>query len=185
MSNNVWIGCDISKNVFWIALAKVEDSGVDWVKLPHCEFNHTERGVADFIAWLADFGVGEKEVAGICLEATGRYSLQWVTLLDERLGEASIVNPAAPKAFKASLGVCGKPSRHPSVKSTAMRHFHIQSHRDCRTGTLLRMTRLWVVALKWACCGVRLPQSLRLLRNDGAFVLALFVLGPITVAIMT
>ena len=64
--------------------------------------------MAAFVAWAKGLGIGKEEVAGICLESTGRYSLQWTLLLDKRLGSVSIVNPAAPKAFGRSLGIRDK-----------------------------------------------------------------------------
>lgn len=111
MSNKFWIGCDISKSTFWIAVAKVDDSDTEWSKLRHREFDHTPDGVADFVRWLARLEIGKEKVAGICLESTGRLSLQWSLLLEERLGPVSIVNPAAPKAFGNSLGIRDKTDR--------------------------------------------------------------------------
>lgn len=111
MSKKFWIGCDIAKNTFWIALAEVGDPDTDWTKLPHREFEHTAQGVDAFIEWLADKGIGKQEVAGICLEATGRYSLQWNMLLEGRLSGVSIVNPARPKDFRKSLGIQSKSDR--------------------------------------------------------------------------
>ena len=111
MGNRFWIGCDISKRTFWIALAEVDNSDTDWTKLPHHEFDHTEEGVTSFLEWLEGLGIGKQEVAGICLESTGRLSLQWTALLAERLGPVAIVNPAAPKAFGKSLGIRDKSDR--------------------------------------------------------------------------
>jgi len=111
MSNKVWIGCDISKRTFWIGIAKVDNPDTDWAKLPHHEFDHTEEGVTAFLEWLERLGLAKQEVAGICLESTGRLSLQWAMLLEERLGPVSIVNPAAPKAFGTSLGIRDKSDR--------------------------------------------------------------------------
>lgn len=111
MSNKVWIGCDISKRTFWIAVAKVDNPDTDWTKLADHEFDHTEEGVTSFLEWLERLGIGKQEVAGICLESTGRLSLQWAMLLEERLGPVSIVNPAAPKAFAKSLGIRDKSDR--------------------------------------------------------------------------
>ena len=111
MSKKFWIGCDISKKTFWIAVAEVDDLGMDWMKLSHQEFDHNEKGVAAFLKWLKGLGIAKQEVAGICLEATGRYSMQWAMLLNERLGPVSIVNPAAPKAFGTSLGIRDKSDR--------------------------------------------------------------------------
>ncbi len=111
MSNKFWIGCDIAKRTFWIALAKVGDPAMDWTKLSHKEFEHTEQGVKAFIEWLENLGIGKQDVAGICLESTGRLSYKWAMLLDECLGCVSIVNPAAPKAFGTSLGIRDKSDR--------------------------------------------------------------------------
>ena len=110
-SDKFWIGCDISKSTFWIAVAKVDDPDTDWSKLPHHEFAHTADGVEEFVRWLEVSKIGKREVAGICLESTGRLSLQWTLLLEERLGPVSIVNPAAPKAFGNSLGIRDKTDR--------------------------------------------------------------------------
>lgn len=111
MSNKFWIGCDISKRTFWIALATLGGPDMDWAKLRHHEFENTAQGIMAFLKWLAGLGIGKQEVAGICLESTGRLSLQWAMLLDERLGPVSIVNPAAPKAFAKSLGIRDKSDR--------------------------------------------------------------------------
>ena len=111
MSNKFWIGCDISKATFWIAVAKADDLNMEWAKLWHREFEHTADGVEALLEWLERLGIGKGEVAGICLESTGRLSLQWALLLDERLGSVSIVNPAAPKAFGKSLGIRDKSDR--------------------------------------------------------------------------
>lgn len=111
MSNKVWIGCDIAKNSFWIAVAKVDDPDMDWVKLPHREFEHSAQGVENFVQWLEGMNIAKQDVAGICLESTGRFSVQWKLLLEERLGPVSIVNPAAPKSFRSSLGIRDKTDR--------------------------------------------------------------------------
>ncbi len=111
MSNGFWIGCDIAKETFWIALAKVGDANTEWSKLAHREFEHSKTGVAAFEKWLEEIGVDADNIAGICLEATGRLSLRWALLLEEGLGPVCIVNPAAPKAFAASLGIRDKTDR--------------------------------------------------------------------------
>ena len=111
MSNKFWIGCDISKSTFWVAAADVKGTDTDWTKLAHHEFEHSEEGMAGFLAWVKSLGIGKREVAGICLESTGRLSIQWTLLLEERLGQVSIVNPAAPKAFGTSLGIRDKSDR--------------------------------------------------------------------------
>ena len=111
MCKKFWIGCDISKKTFWIALARVDDPGMAWGKLRHSEFEHTQDGVGEFLLWLSELGIGKQEVAGICLESTGRLSYQWAMLLEGGLGPVSIVNPAAPKAFGRSLGIRDKSDR--------------------------------------------------------------------------
>ena len=100
MSNKFWIGCDISKSTFWIAVAEVGHPGMDWPKLRHHEFGHTEDGVAAFVAWLEGLGIGRQEVAGICLESTGRLSRQWPCCLKSVwvLCPSSIRPPQRPSA---------------------------------------------------------------------------------------
>ncbi len=111
MSNKFWIGCDMSKKTFWIALAKDDDADMVWAKLCHHEFEHTQEGMSSFVEWLADMEIGTDQIAGICLESTGRMSVRWAMLLGERLGPVSIVNPATPKAFGKSLGIRDKSDR--------------------------------------------------------------------------
>ncbi len=111
MSNKFWIGCDIAKKTFWIALANVDSTDTNWTKLPHHEFEHSKEGVADFLQWLKSHGIDKQAIAGVCLESTGRLSIQWALLLDNRLGPVSIVNPTAPKAFGISLGIRDKTDR--------------------------------------------------------------------------
>lgn len=111
MSNKFWIGCDISKETFWVAVAKVDEHSMQWMKLPHHEFEHCAKGVTAFLRWLKDLGLAREDAVGVCLEATGRLSVRWAMLLDGRLGSVSIVNPAAPKAFGTSLGIRDKSDR--------------------------------------------------------------------------
>jgi len=111
MSNRFWIGCDISKETFWVALAEVNDPNMDWTKLPHHEFEHTTQGMSAFLKWLKGLGIDKQAVVGICLESTGRLSLRWAMLLGDSLATASIVNPVGPKALGASLGIRDKTDR--------------------------------------------------------------------------
>ena len=79
--------------------------------MQHHKFEHSEQGVDNFLTWLKGLGFCKDDVAGICLESTGRHSLRWALILDERLGAVSIVNPAKPKSFGKSLGIRDKSDR--------------------------------------------------------------------------
>ena len=118
MSNKFWIGCDISKSTFWIALAKVDNSGTDWTKLPYHEFEHTAQGMAAFLHWLEGQGLGEEEVAGICLESTGRLSLKWATRFRS---EPPPCSSAAANMFAGSFALTQSASYFVSDRFCAQR----------------------------------------------------------------
>ena len=110
MSKVMWVGIDVSKHTFYAALAGELAAPREWAALPAASFEHSRQGMERFVAWVDELG-GQDAVAGVCIEATGRYSHQWIGLLRGRLAPVSVVNPALPKAYAKSLGVRDKSDR--------------------------------------------------------------------------
>lgn len=111
MDKRFWIGVDLSKADFCVAIASLEDSPTNWVQLPNAKFPHNAVGVEAFLAWLTKRMVQKESIAGICAEATGRLAWGFAQLLGGRLGPVSIVNPAHPVAYGRSLGIRHKTDR--------------------------------------------------------------------------
>jgi transposase len=108
MSKTAWVGIDVGKQSFYAAVAENSVIPRQWASLPANAFEHSARGLTQFLKWI---GCLDCVVEGICIEATGRYTSQWVDLLKGRLGPVCIVNPARPKAFAKSLGIRDKSDR--------------------------------------------------------------------------
>ena len=104
----VWVGIDVSKESFHASVADEASTPREWAALPVAPFEMSVAGIKAFLSWLRGLGVAKAQVAGICIEATGRYSYRWMELLHDRLGAVSQVNPARPKAFAYSLGIRDK-----------------------------------------------------------------------------
>lgn len=104
----VWVGIDVSKHSFHASVADEASTLREWAALPVAPFEMSVQGMRAFLAWVRDLGVAKDRVAGICIEATGRYGYRWMELLHDRLGAVSQVNPARPKAFAYSLGIRDK-----------------------------------------------------------------------------
>jgi transposase len=111
MNKTVWIGIDVGKKTFYGAVADQAATPRQWASLPVAAFEHSAPGVDRFVRWVGELGWGAEDLAGVCIEATGRYSHQWIALLQERLAPVSIVNPARPKAYAQSLGIRDKSDR--------------------------------------------------------------------------
>ena len=107
----VWVGVDVSKYAFYAALADEMAKPRDWASLPTCEFDLSVEGMKAFVRWLREHGVLKRRIAGVCIEATGRYSEHFVLLAKNRLGAISTVNPARPRAFAQSAGIRDKSDR--------------------------------------------------------------------------
>jgi transposase len=107
----VWLGIDVSKYSFFVAIADESATTRGWVLLPAAKFDLSPQGMKEFLAWLRDRGITKPRIAGACIEATGRYSTQWVALTKNRLGPVSTVNPARPRAFGKSMGIRDKSDR--------------------------------------------------------------------------
>lgn len=106
--NKCWIGCDISKATFEIALWPNEPGKKVALKsIPTVSFERSVAGVDEFYNWL-------KPKANctyhIVMEATGIYSKEAAKWLLEKDPEllVSIINPNLSKAFNVSLGVRNK-----------------------------------------------------------------------------
>ena len=111
MCKKIWIGVDLAKASFHAAIAPVNAHPADWARLPNRSFDHSPQGVAAFCAWVGKQGYSGEQIAGLCVEATGRLSWMFAELLDGRLGAVSIVNPARPVQFARSVGLREKTDR--------------------------------------------------------------------------
>jgi transposase len=87
------LGLDVSKSKFNACL--IRESG----KLRHTSFANSPAGFAQLSGWLAKLGAGP---AHACLEATGTYSEALAAYLHQEGHAASVVNPAAVKAYAQS-----------------------------------------------------------------------------------
>lgn len=111
MSKTAWVGIDVSKESFYAAVADDTVAPRQWTSLPVTHFEHSAQGLTEFLAWLHKAGWTPSCVSGVCLEATGRYTHQWIQLLKDRLAPVCVVNPAHPKAYGNSLGIRDKSDR--------------------------------------------------------------------------
>lgn len=111
-NKKVWVGVDLAKASFHAALA-TEDSHVSqWNKLPNHSFPNNASGVDALCAWVERQVPGlALNIAGVCVEATGRLAWAFSEGLNERLGPVSIVNPARPVQFARSIGLRDKTDR--------------------------------------------------------------------------
>lgn len=110
MNKCFWIGVDLSKDDFWVALASGGDAVVDWAQLSACSFAFSEQGMQEFVTWVGK-RVSSDELEGICIESTGRLGWQWMALLGDALVGVSMENPARTKAFGDSMGLRDKTDR--------------------------------------------------------------------------
>jgi transposase len=111
MNKTVWVGIDVGKYTFQSAVADGSALPRQWASLPVAQFEHSGQGMSQFLRWLENSGWAREDIAGVCIEATGRYTYQWVQLLQERLGPVCVVNPALPKAYAHTLGIRDKSDR--------------------------------------------------------------------------
>lgn len=111
MSKAGWVGIDVAKETFYAAVADETAIPREWASLPVAAFEHSDRGVSEFLRWLRALGWSKGNITGVCIEATGRYAQQWVEQLKQRLGPVCVVNPARPKAYAQSLGIRDKSDR--------------------------------------------------------------------------
>ncbi len=111
MCKKIWIGIDLAKASFHAAVATVDAHPSDWARLPNRAFEHSAKGVTALCTWVNKQGYGAEQIAGLCVEATGRLSWSFAELLGERLGSVSIVNPARPVQFAKSIGLREKTDR--------------------------------------------------------------------------
>ena len=111
MSKRFWIGIDVSKKTFHAAVADRGVSRQAWGDLPCACFDNSRKGMGNLVRWVREQGVAVEQIAGVCLEATGRFGRRWAEAMENRLGPVSIVNPAHPVGFARSLGIRDKTDR--------------------------------------------------------------------------
>jgi transposase len=101
-----WVGLDVGKREFSAAVELgMGDRKLGVGSLPCRKFNHTKKGVAEFLKWV-DKTTGGRPFK-VVMEATGHYSVALCKLLQgKRKGlECSIVNPYLTSNFLKSLGL--------------------------------------------------------------------------------
>lgn len=104
MGSTLWLGIDIGKRSFHAAIATQALHGTQWRKIPCAAFEHSAGGLRELLAWLRAHGVAPAQLAGVCIESTGRLPQHFAALAKGRLGLVSIINPARSKSFAQSLG---------------------------------------------------------------------------------
>jgi transposase len=115
------IGIDVSKAHLDVAIRGVQPKAL------HRQFPYTADGQQHLLDWLAQQGAAG---ASVCLEATGRYSLDIAHRLHETGYRVSIENPARTKHFAQSLL-----ARQKTDKVDAMLLAHYASVMPCRVWT--------------------------------------------------
>lgn len=106
--NSVWLGCDLSKTTFDVALSFSDVPEEDWQKAPRTCVPFSEEGVKTLLKWLKEHSVKPKELDGVCVESSGSLSWRFVELLNERLVPVSIINPKRSLDYARSLGIRDK-----------------------------------------------------------------------------
>jgi len=98
-----WIGMDISKDFFDVALWGDQEGPA----MANGRFPRSKFGAAEVVAWIQMQG---REVAGIVMEWTGSYSrelAEWLMAIRPDWAVA-LINPSLVKAFGASYGLRNK-----------------------------------------------------------------------------
>jgi transposase len=115
------VGIDVSKSHLDVAIRGEQGKAL------HRQFAYTAGGQQQVLAWLAQHGASG---ASVCLEATGRYSLDIAHTLHAAGYLVSIENPARTKHFAQSLL-----SRQKTDKVDAILLAHYASVMPCRIWT--------------------------------------------------
>jgi transposase len=92
--NQVYLGIDISKKDFHVALLKGPQQ-----KAAYKRFTNAARGFGELLVWLNAKDVSDMHA---CMEATGSYGEELATFLFEHGFSVSVVNPAQIKGFSRS-----------------------------------------------------------------------------------
>ena len=111
MNKKYWIGVDLSKQIFEAALVRQGTLPEKWAKCPVKAFRNDQEEMAEFLAWLEGEGITKRDIAGVCIESTGRLSWQWYDKVGDRVGPVSIVNPARSSYFAKVMGLRDKTDR--------------------------------------------------------------------------
>ena len=101
-----WVGLDVGKKEFSAAIElSTDERRFDIMALPCKKFNHTEKGVGEFLKWVGRtiHGLPFK----IVMETTGHYSINLCKLLQARKKglECCIVNPYLTSNYLKSLNL--------------------------------------------------------------------------------
>jgi len=110
MSNEIWVGVDVSKRTFDAAIAAANQDTKKWARMPHHTFANTPQGRQAFIVWVRA-QTGQARVDGVCLESTGRLGWTLLEALGQQLGPVAMINPLRSKRFGEGLGLRDKTDR--------------------------------------------------------------------------
>lgn len=111
MERTFWIGADLAKHTFDVAIAQPGSRPEEWAGLPKDQFPNTPEGMNRFVHWVFKQGIQLEQIQGVCVESTGRISWRWIVELGQRLGAVSMVNPARPRNFAKAVGLRDKTDR--------------------------------------------------------------------------
>ena len=112
--NGFWLGVDLAQQTFDASLASSDAPLDQWRRLPVEHFDNTAAGRRQLRAWLKRQLPRGAELAGVCVESTGRLSHRFAEALRALAPEwplASIINPKRSLDFIRSLGVRDKSDR--------------------------------------------------------------------------
>lgn len=143
IDKDFWIGIDLGKEEFFAAIATVDVVPSQWATLPFEKFQHSKKGVGQLAAWVSKLMVLGRCV-GIVVESTGIYTRRFTKLVAGRktLPQATVVNPARPKSFGASMGIRDKTDRADAAVLAVYGAVYAPRPRPERTGNWLELRDL-------------------------------------------
>lgn len=110
MSKENWLGVDLGKKTFVVALATDALVPKQWSRMAWHEFPNSKAGCHRLCQWVRKT-LGDETLVGVCVEATGPLAWSFVDTLNQRLGAVSSVNPRFICAYGRSLGLEEKTDR--------------------------------------------------------------------------
>ena len=135
-----WVGLDVGKKEFSAAIElSTDDQKLDIRALPCKKFNHTEKGVAEFLKWV------DKTIHGlpfkVVMETTGHYSINLCKLLQAKKKglECCIVNPYLISNYLKSLNL---PQKTDNIDAQGISRFGMERQPETTTLSTKEMEEL-------------------------------------------